>query len=79
MWIFFVKTLHVYTSRNGAQLEEGAETRVSVLGDVSLITVSTLTFQVTGDMAGHLLTCQAVQEETGDTQTVSTTISLQAR
>ena len=66
-------------SRNGALLEEEADTRVSVLGDLSLITVSTLTFPVRADMAGDEVRCEAVHQETGDTQSVTTTLTLLAR
>ena len=66
-------------TRNGALLEEEADTRVSVLGDLSLITVSTLTFPVTADMEGDELRCETYQVETGDRQSVTTTINIQQR
>ena len=66
-------------SRNGALLEEEADTRTSVLGDLTLITVSTLTFPVTAEMEGDELRCETNQPETGDRQAVTTTLNIQQR
>ena len=50
-----------------------------MLGDLALITVSTLTFPVRADMAGDEVRCEAVHQETGDTQSVTTTLTVLAR
>ena len=68
-------------TRNGVALleEEQADTRTSILGDLTLITVSTLTFPVTAEMEGDELQCETNQPETGDRQAVTTTLNIQQR
>ena len=61
-------------SRNGALLEEEADTRTSVLGDLTLITVSTLTFPVSANMTGDSLECEASHEAEDVARTVSTSL-----
>ena len=62
-----------------ALLEEEADTRTSVLGDLTLITVSTLTFTVRPEMEGDVLGCETYQAETGDRQEVVTSLNIQQR
>ena len=65
-------------TRNGDPLSDGIDTKVTNLPDLKTMTVSTLTFEVNGDMSGDILACEAANEAINIREKIETTLFVES-
>ena len=65
--------------RNGDDITEGIDSKITTLPDLKTMTISTLTFTVTEEMDDDMLTCITQNDVTNDYNTIDTRVVVQTK